>query len=65
MSEGGETLIAPAGLARIMPVTQTLTFQTVEGFETKARAACQRWMPDLAGQRFHVRMHTAAVSKGV
>jgi tRNA(Ser,Leu) C12 N-acetylase TAN1 len=44
-------------LARVMPVTQTFTFQTVEEFETKVRAACQRWVPVLAGQRFHVRMH--------
>jgi tRNA(Ser,Leu) C12 N-acetylase TAN1 len=44
-------------LARIMPVTETFTFQTVEEFETKARETCQRWVPDLAGQRFHVRMH--------
>jgi tRNA(Ser,Leu) C12 N-acetylase TAN1 len=45
------------GLARIMPVTQTFTFQTVEEFETKAREACRHWVPDLAGQRFHVRLH--------
>jgi tRNA(Ser,Leu) C12 N-acetylase TAN1 len=40
-----------------MPATQTFTFQTVEKFETKAREACQRWVPDLAGWRFHVPMH--------
>lgn len=44
-------------LARVRPATQTFTFQTVEEFEAKAREACQRWVPDLAGQSFHVRMH--------
>lgn len=44
-------------LARVMPATQTFTFQTVEEFETKAREVCRRWVPDLAEQSFHVRMH--------
>ncbi|HEY7491689.1 MAG TPA: hypothetical protein VIH59_11350 [Candidatus Tectomicrobia bacterium] len=44
-------------LARVMPVTQTFTFQTVEEFEAKARAACLSWVPHLAGKSFHIRMH--------
>jgi len=44
-------------LARVMPVTRTFIFQTVEEFETKASDACRCWVPELAGQSFHVRMH--------
>lgn len=44
-------------LARVMPVTQTFTFQTVEEFESKAREASLTFVPALAGRRFHIRMH--------
>jgi tRNA(Ser,Leu) C12 N-acetylase TAN1 len=44
-------------LARVMPVTQTFTFQTVEAFESKAREASLTFVPELAGKRFHIRMH--------
>lgn len=44
-------------LARVMPVTQTFTFQTVEEFESKARAASLTFVPALAGKHFHLRMH--------
>ena len=39
-------------LARVMPATQTFTFQTVEEFEAKAREVCQRWDPDLERSPF-------------
>ena len=44
-------------LARVVPVTQTFTFQTMEEFETKARTACLRWVAELRGKSFHVRLH--------
>jgi hypothetical protein len=44
-------------LARVIPATQTFTFQTVEEFEAKAREVSLIWVPNLAGKRFHVRMH--------
>ena len=51
-------------LARVVPVTQTFTFQTVEEFETKARGACLSWVADLRGQSFHVRLPAAALKGG-
>ena len=44
-------------LARVVPVTQTFTFQTVEEFEAKARETCLSWVADLRGKSFHVRLH--------
>jgi hypothetical protein len=44
-------------LARVMPVTQTFTFQTVEEFEVKACEASLSWVPNLGGKSFHIRMH--------
>jgi tRNA(Ser,Leu) C12 N-acetylase TAN1 len=44
-------------LARVMPVTHTFDFQTVEEFEVHARQVVLSWVPHLAGKRFHVRMH--------
>jgi hypothetical protein len=44
-------------LARVMPVTQSFTFQTVEEFEAKAREASLNWVPNLGGKSFHIRMH--------
>ena len=46
-----------ASVARVAPLTQTFNFQTVEAFETQAREAILKWTPDLAGKRFHIRMH--------
>ena len=43
--------------SRIVPVTATFSFQSPEEFETKATEAVFYWMPQLAGQSFHVRMH--------
>jgi tRNA(Ser,Leu) C12 N-acetylase TAN1 len=44
-------------LARVMPVTQVFTFQTVEEFEAKAREASLTFVSDLVGKTFHIRMH--------
>ncbi|WP_455365308.1 hypothetical protein [Kaarinaea lacus] len=44
-------------IARIMPVTDTFTFQTPEEFEEKAQRVVASWEAKLAGKRFHVRMH--------
>lgn len=55
-----EALRDPAGassLARVVPVTQTFTFQSPAEFDDKARQAVTAWLPTLAGKRFHLRMH--------
>ncbi len=44
-------------LARVMPVTHTFSFQTVEEFEDKAHEAAVSRASDLAGKAFYVRMH--------
>ncbi|WP_455222222.1 hypothetical protein, partial [Kaarinaea lacus] len=44
-------------IARIMPVTNTFRFQTPSEFEEKAKAIVAPWLAELAGKRFHVRMH--------
>lgn len=44
-------------LARVLPVSVTFSYQSPEEFETKARQAVFGWWEQLAGMRFHVRMH--------
>ncbi len=44
-------------LARVVPVTQTFSFQNVEEFEQQAQEVALRFVPALAGKSFHVRMH--------
>jgi len=44
-------------ISRAIPLTVLFGFQTPAEFEAKAREAAARWLPDLAGTRFHVRMH--------
>ncbi len=44
-------------IARVVPVTCTFSFQSPEEFESKAREAVLYWLPQLAGKKFHVRMH--------
>jgi adenylyl- and sulfurtransferase ThiI len=44
-------------LARVMPVTTSFAFQDAAQFEDRAREAAAMWLPNLAGQVFHVRMH--------
>ena len=55
------TLVTDASLAnavsRIVPVTRGFRFQSPEEFEDRARGVVSEWVRDLAGKRFHVRMH--------
>jgi tRNA(Ser,Leu) C12 N-acetylase TAN1 len=55
------TLETDASLAnavsRIVPVTHGFRFQSAEEFEDRARAVVSEWLQDLAGKRFHVRIH--------
>ncbi len=44
-------------LSRLIPVTNTFTFQSPEEFEDKAKEAVMTWLNELAGNGFHVRMH--------
>lgn len=44
-------------IARIMPVTNIFKFQTPIEFEDKAKEIVTPWLTELAGKRFHVRMH--------
>ncbi|WP_077728156.1 hypothetical protein [Methylocaldum sp. 14B] len=44
-------------ISRAIPLTALFGFQTPPEFEAKAREATARWLRDLAGARFHVRMH--------
>ncbi|SEM19776.1 THUMP domain-containing protein [Syntrophus gentianae] len=43
-------------LSRLIPVTTTFTFQSPEAFEERAKEAVLKWVPELAGRSFHVRM---------
>jgi tRNA(Ser,Leu) C12 N-acetylase TAN1 len=55
------TLAEDAALAnsvsRVVPVTDAFRFASPEEFESKARDVVDRWAPELAGKKFHVRMH--------
>lgn len=54
------TLEAPSRLAflsRLIPITVSFSFQSPEEFEAKAREAALRWVSELAGKGFYVRMH--------
>ncbi len=44
-------------LSRVMPVTTSFAFQSPQEFEQRACQAAALWLPNLAGQTFHVRMH--------
>lgn len=44
-------------LARLVPASHVFTFRTPEEFKTKASEGVCIWVPELAGRRFHVRMH--------
>jgi tRNA(Ser,Leu) C12 N-acetylase TAN1 len=44
-------------LARVIPLTQTFSFDTPEEFEEKAKEIVLSWVPDLGGKGFCVRMH--------
>lgn len=44
-------------LARVLPVSETFRYQSAEEFEQKAKQSVLGWSEQLAGTRFHVRMH--------
>ena len=44
-------------LAKVVPLEVTFLFQNREDFERQARDAALRWVPQLAGRGFYVRMH--------
>jgi tRNA(Ser,Leu) C12 N-acetylase TAN1 len=44
-------------IARVAPVSEVFTFQTAAEFESKAREHLASFIPQLAGRRFHVRIH--------
>lgn len=44
-------------ISRAIPLTVLFNFQTPAEFEAKAKEAATRWLADLAGSTFHVRMH--------
>jgi len=43
-------------LSKLMPVTDTFSFQSPREFEEKAKRIVLAWAPELAGKGFHVRM---------
>jgi tRNA(Ser,Leu) C12 N-acetylase TAN1 len=44
-------------LARVLPVTKTFSYQSPQEFELEAASAAGDCLAQLAGRRFHVRMH--------
>lgn len=53
------TLEAPHALSflsRLIPVTDTFSFQSPGEFEEKTKEIVLAWVPELAGKSFHVRM---------
>jgi tRNA(Ser,Leu) C12 N-acetylase TAN1 len=44
-------------LSRVVPAQVVFTFQTAGEFDEKAREAVQRWLPELAGKSFYVRLY--------
>jgi tRNA(Ser,Leu) C12 N-acetylase TAN1 len=60
LDEVQSTLVRDASLAnavsRIIPVTDYFCFSNPEEFESKARAVVAKWVPELIGKRFYVRM---------
>lgn len=43
-------------ISRLVAVTHTFSFQSLEEFEVKAKETVLTWVPELAGRSFHVRM---------
>jgi tRNA(Ser,Leu) C12 N-acetylase TAN1 len=52
-----ETPHLAGSLARVLPVTETFSYQSAEEFEYKAASLSQGWLKELADRRFHIRMH--------
>ena len=44
-------------VSHVAPARETFDFATAEEFETRARALVIGWVPKLAGNSFHVRLH--------
>ncbi len=44
-------------ISRVAPAQRAFNFSSVEEFEAKSRKIALAWADDLAGKRFHVRMH--------
>ena len=49
--------VLQTAISRIMPVTHSFTFQSVEQFEIRARTVMQTLLPEVANKTFHVRLH--------
>ena len=43
--------------SRVIPLTTTFSYASVEELEAQARAAIRAWIPTLVGHSYHVRMH--------
>ncbi len=46
-----------AFLARLIPISHSFTFQSIEEFDAHAREIVQGYAPELSGKSFHVRIH--------
>lgn len=44
-------------ISRVLPLHRTFTFRSTEEFERAVAGAVAEWIDDLAGARFHVRIH--------
>ena len=44
-------------ISRVAPAMRGFEFQSAEEFEEKAKSIVLEWLPRLAGQSFHVRLH--------
>ena len=44
-------------ISRVMPASVTFDYQVPAEFEAKVMQAVEPWVPQLSGNRFHVRMH--------
>lgn len=51
-----ETPVLAQGLSRVVPVTQSFTYQGPAEFESKAKKCVAKWLPALANKSFYVRM---------
>jgi tRNA(Ser,Leu) C12 N-acetylase TAN1 len=48
-------------ISRVAPSMQGFAFDTAEEFEKKAIAAMKKWLPQLGGRTFHVRLHRRGI----
>jgi tRNA(Ser,Leu) C12 N-acetylase TAN1 len=52
-----EDATIPNSVSRIVPLTYKFRFKSPEEFEEKARLLVDRWLAELKGKSFHVRIH--------